>query len=299
MRIPRGARGDGVSPGKPALLSRALFAAAGLMGAAAFLYPFFLSNVSQPGETFSHAGDAPVLFAILGPLLLAIAVAEVRAGRLDSKQVALLGILGGINAVLRIPTGLAGAKLIYVLPVVCGYVFGPGFGFLLGAGSMAASAVITGGIGPWVPFQMWALGWVGGGAGLLRPLLRRGGGRAAVAALAAYGWLAGMAYGAIMNLWFWPFAGTLSEEISWRPGLGLAETLRHYRRFYLATSLAWDSAAAVTNLVLLAVLGRPALRMLERFRRRFSTAVGASPAYGRPAAGPPANEAPGVVAYHG
>lgn len=255
------------------LLSRALFGTVTVVGAGAFVYPFFLSSVQRTNEQFSHAADAPVLFAILAPVLLLIAVVEVRAGRLDSKHVALLGILGGINAVLRLPTGLAGAKLIYVLPIVCGYSFGPGFGFLLGAATMGVSSVITGGVGPWVPFQMWALGWVGGGAGLLRPVLGRLGGRAEIVGLIAYGWIAGYFYGALMNLWFWPYLGSLSEQISWRPGLGFGETIGRYWRFYVATSLHWDSAAAITNALVLAAVGRPALRVLERFRLRFTAPV--------------------------
>lgn len=253
--------------------SRALFGAVTVLGAGAFVYPFFLSSVRRTNEQFSHAADAPVLFAILAPVLLLIAVVEVRAGRLDSKHVALLGILGGINAVLRLPTGLAGAKLIYVLPIVCGYSFGPGFGFLLGAATMGVSSVITGGVGPWVPFQMWALGWVGGGAGLLRPALGRVGGRAAIAGLIVYSWIAGYFYGALMNLWFWPYLGSLSEQLSWRPGLGFGETLVRYWRFYVATSLHWDSAAAITNALVVAAVGRPALRVLERFRLRFTAPV--------------------------
>ena len=255
-----------------AVLSRCLFLVASVMGLVAFFFPFFLSHVTKVGEGFSHASDAPALFAALAPILILVAVAEVRAGRLDSKQVALLGILGGINAVLRLPTGLAGAKLIYVLPILCGYAYGPGFGFLLGAGSMGVSALVTGGVGPWVPFEMWALGWVGGGAGLLRPLLQRLPERAAIAGLAAYAWLGGFAYGALMNLWFWPYLGTLSDSLSWRPGLGLGPTVQHYWRFYLATSLYWDSAAAIANLVLILVFGRPVLRLLVKFRRRFSVA---------------------------
>jgi energy-coupling factor transport system substrate-specific component len=255
------------------VLSRALFTVVTLMGVGAFVYPFFLSEVQRTSEQFSHAGDAPVLFAIFAPVLLLVAVVEVRAGRLDAKQVALLGILGGINAVLRIPTGLAGAKLIYLLPILCGYAFGPGFGFLLGAATMGVSSVITGGVGPWVPFQMWALGWVGGGAGLLRPLLSRAGRGGEIGGLVGYAWLAGYFYGALMNLWFWPYLGALSDQLSWRPGLGLWETLGRYWRFYIATSLHWDSAAALTNALMIAVLGRPVLRVLARFRLRFTPPV--------------------------
>lgn len=77
-------------------------------------------------------------------------------------------------------------------------VFGVGFGFVLGATTLFASALVTGGVGPWLPFQMLAAAWVGWGAGLLPPLR----GRAEIAMLAAYGTLAGLAYGLLLNLSF-------------------------------------------------------------------------------------------------
>lgn len=55
----------------------------------------------------------------------------------------------------------------FFLMVLSGRVLGPGFGFVLGALSMFASALLTGGVGPWLPFQMLAMGWVSLGAGLL------------------------------------------------------------------------------------------------------------------------------------
>ena len=65
--------------------------------------------------------------------------------------------------------------------------------------------------------------------------------RVEVVVLAAYGWVWGFVYGAIMNLWFWPFTRD-GGQLSWAPGLSLAETLHHYWSFYVATSLAWDAA---------------------------------------------------------
>jgi energy-coupling factor transport system substrate-specific component len=258
------------APGR--LVSGGLAASVHLLGVVAFLYPFLLPARPAAAEGMAHAGDAPILVALLSPGLVLLAIASSRADGAGAKRVALLGVLAGLNAALRLPSGVGGAKLIYVLPILTGVVFGPGFGFLLGAASMAVSAVATGGVGPWVPFQMWALGWVGAGAGLLRGPLRRLGERPRVAALALYGWLAGHLYGALMNLWFWPFLGGLSEELSWRPGIGAAAAAARYARFYLATSLGWDAAAAIANLVLLAVLGGPLFRLLERFRLRVAPA---------------------------
>lgn len=249
-------------------LSAGTTACAHALGVAAFLYPFFLPRHEGASEATAHAGDAPLLFGALAVLTVAIAVAEVRSGRLDARQVALLGVLSGINAVLRLPGGLAGANLMFFLPIVTGYAFGAGFGFLLGTSSMAVSAVVTGGVGPWLPFQMWALGWVGAGAALFRAA---GDGRRAVLALAAYGWIAGLAFGALMNLWFWPFQSG-PGPLQWSAGLGPGEAVRHYWRFYVATSLAWDSARAIVNVVVIATLGRPILRLLIAYRGRTQVA---------------------------
>lgn len=243
------------------------------LGLAAFLYPFFLHSPSPSGERVSHAADAPFVFAAFAVLLIALAVADVRGGRTDAKQIALLGVLSGTNAILRLPGALAGASLMFILPIVCGYAFGARFGFLLGALSMAASAAITGGIGPWLPFQMWALGWTGAGAGVLRRLTRR---RAPVLALAGYGWFAGLAYGVVINLWFWPFVRGASD-LSWIPGAPASVEAVRYWRFYLVTSLGWDSARALVNAVLLAALGGPLLRLLERFRARFDVSWSPAP----------------------
>jgi energy-coupling factor transport system substrate-specific component len=236
------------------------------LGLAAFLYPFFLNGLDQNGERLSHASDAPVVFSIFGVLLVAIAVADVRGGRMDAKQIALLGVLSGLNAILRLPGALAGASLMFILPVLCGYAFGARFGFLLGASSMAASAAITGGLGPWLPFQMWALGWVGAGSGVLRTLTR---GRAPVLLLALYGWVSGIAFGVVINLWFWPFLRGASD-VSWTPGASAGTAAIHYWRFYVLTSLGWDSARALVNVALIAALGGPILRLLVRFRDRFT-----------------------------
>ena len=79
-----------------------------------------------------------------------------------------------------------------------GYVFGARFGFLLGAMTMLVSGIITAGVGPWLPYQMFTAGWVGLSAGLL-PHLRRP--RAELALLIVFAGLWGFAYGAILNLY--------------------------------------------------------------------------------------------------
>ncbi len=114
---------------------------------------------------------------------------------------------------------------------------------------------------------MWALGWLGAGAGALRGPLRARTGGVAIVALAAYGWISGLLVGALLNLWFWPFLGGRAD-IAWHPGLGAAAALVHYWRFYVLTSLAWDSFRAFVDVALILVLGPPVLRLLTKFRAR-------------------------------
>ncbi|HVF33221.1 MAG TPA: ECF transporter S component, partial [Acidimicrobiales bacterium] len=147
------------------LRAGAVYALVGVVGAGAFLYPFWLpaSSLGSP----AHAGDAPLLAAIVGALAVAAVVIEVRRGTMNGATIALLGVLGASAGLLRLLDLPGGGSGIFFLVVLAGAAFGPRFGLLLGLVAMAPSAVLTGGIGPWLPFQMLALAWMGAGAGAL------------------------------------------------------------------------------------------------------------------------------------
>jgi energy-coupling factor transport system substrate-specific component len=261
-------------PGRIALPSASAltFASLNLAGLAAYLYPFlFASAGSESSDWFLHQTDGPLIVAGVAGLCLVLTVAELTNGGLNSKSLALLGVLSALAAVLRTITLPAGANLYFFLVILGGYAFGARIGFLAGALSFFLSAVVTGGFGPWLPFQMFASAWMGLSAGLLRPLVTRvhAGRRLEIAALVAFGVAWGILFGAITNLWSWPFwAG--GPDVSYRPGLGLAETLRHYWNFYLLTSFGWDLFRSACNALVLATLGAPLLRALLRFHDRFS-----------------------------
>ena len=229
-----------------------------LLGAAAFLYPFFLSGPELAGADAARGADAPLIFAALGPALLALLLAELGAGQLNARTVAVLGVLTALNAALRLPAGPGDAPTFFFLVILAGYVYGGRFGFLLGALSLFVSALLTGGVGPWMPFQMFVMGWMGLASGGLGRLARARapGSRRELALLAAWGYL-----------WSWPFAP--GDALHWQPGLGLPETLRRYWAFYALTSLAWDSLRALGNLALILALGRLVLKELRRFQARF------------------------------
>lgn len=241
-----------------------------LVGAAAFLYPFWLPHQALPAT--AHAGDAPLVAALVGALVVAAVTLELRSGSMNGATVAVLGVLSATAGLLRLFDLPGGGSGIFFLVVLAGAAFGPRFGMLLGLCSMATSAVLTGGVGPWLPFQMLTLGWMGGMAGLVGRATRLLPAPAEVGLLAALGWVWGFVFGAVMNLWFWPFA-VGEGSLSWQPGLDFGATVSRYWSFYVATSLAWDAAAALTNAVLIVLTGRPLLASLRRVACRLDPVV--------------------------
>lgn len=230
-------------------------------GLAAFCWPLLVS----PESGLAHGTDAPLVFALVLPMLLAVVLAEISEGGMDVKAVAMLGVLAAIGAALRpLGAGTAGLETVFFLLVLGGRVFGAGFGFVLGATTLFASALVTGGVGPWLPFQMLGAAWVGWGAGLLPPLR----GKAEVVMLAGYGAVAGLAYGLLLNLSFWPFTTGMTGELSFVAGAPVVENLHRFLVFTLATSLGWDIGRAITTAVLVLITGRAVLGSLRRAARR-------------------------------
>ncbi len=254
--------------------SHMLLVAVSLVGLAGFLYPFVLPAITQSDATGqAHAADAPILIAVVTGLALAAAlvtITEGETGASRSRMVALLGVLVAIDATLRLAPTVLGVSPVFLLIMLVGAVFGASFGFQMGALTLLISAFLTGGMGPWLPYQMLGAAWIGMTAGWLP---RGGSERRRLIVLAVFGAVWGLLFGALMNLWFWPFGAPGAGEagnLYWTPGLGLAETIERYGRFYLVTSLGFDLFRAVGNVVLVLVLGGPILRLLERYRRRFN-----------------------------
>jgi energy-coupling factor transport system substrate-specific component len=233
-----------------------------VVGIAAFGWPFLV----EPGAALdtSHSGDAPFVFVVLVPLLAAVVLAELTSGGMDAKAVAMLGMLAAVGGALRaLGPGTAGLEPTFVVIVLGGRVFGRGFGFVLGAVTLFVGALITGGVGPWLPFQMLAAGWVGFFAGTLPPVR----GRAEVLLVAGYAAVVSLAFGLVMNLWFWPFA-SYGPEVSYVAGDSLAGNGGRYLLFYVTTSLPWDLGRAVLCLLVVLLAGASLLRALRRAARR-------------------------------
>ncbi|MGQ0838817.1 ECF transporter S component [Actinokineospora sp.] len=234
---------------------------AATISVAAFGWPLLVS----PDAGIAHGGDAPWTFALLLPLVLAVVLAEISDRGMDAKAVAMLGVLSALGAAVRpLGAGTAGIETVFFLMVLGGRVFGPGFGFVLGNTTLFASALLTGGVGPWLPYQMLGAAWVALGAGLLPPLR----GRAELLMLAAYGSVAALAYGLLLNLSFWPYTLGAGTSLSFQAGAPIADNLVRLITFSLATSLGWDIGRAVTTALLTLAAGPVLLRALRRAARR-------------------------------
>lgn len=249
-------------------------ACASLAGLLAFLWPLLVG----PDAVLDRSTAAPVLLgAVVAGVLVVVAIA-LGDGGLDVKAVAVLGLLSAVGAVVRpLSAGTAGVELVFVLIVLGGRALGPGFGFALGSTTLLTSALLTGGVGPWLPFQMLAASWVGLGAGTLP---RRPRGRREVIMLAAYGAVAGLAFGVLMDLAFWPFQLGGGAGLSYDAAAPLGENLHRFGVYLLATSLGWDVGRAVTTAVGVVLVGRPILAALRRTAARAGFAEADTPTVG-------------------
>jgi energy-coupling factor transport system substrate-specific component len=247
-----------------------------VVGVVAFGWPFLATSGSEL-EQLGHSSDASLVFVALMAVLALVLLAELGSGGMDAKTVAVLGVLAAAGGALRVlSAGTAGLEPMFFLLVIAGRVLGPTKAFLLGALALLTSAFLTAGVGPWTPFQMLSCGWVAMGAALLPRAIVR----SERWLLAAYGLVAGLAYGAVMNLWFWPFLGSSAPSgAGFAPGAGATANLQHYAVFYLATSLAWDLPRGVLTAVLTWVAAPPLLRALRRSVRqaRFEAPVTFAP----------------------
>ena len=239
-----------------------------LAGIVLFIWPFL--GLGLPPEV-------PAL-AVTGGAVAALVLMEAGARRLDSGRLALLAALAAIDAALRLAlvSGIGGFSPIFFLVLAAGYEFGASYGFLVGAFSLMVSGLVTGGIGPWLPYETFAVGWVGASSGLAGSLVRRLRPRRRtwlpdrldLAILIGVALVTGFAYGALTDIWGWVAFYRGVENIGWIPGLSAIQTLAQFGRYYAVTSLTWDSVRAVGDALAVLALGAPVLMAMGRLRAR-------------------------------
>ena len=231
---------------------------ASIFSAAGFLWPFLYVGENLP--------QTQLFFWCAVAISFALVVVQISSQQLDAKSVALLGVLSALIAALRpLGAGAVGIEPMWFILILSARVFGASFGFLLGMISMFVSALLTGGIGPWLGYQVFAAAWIGLLAGALPKSLR--GGRELMM-LIIYAIFASAAFGILMDLQFWPWALGSSTQLSYLPNGDIAENVSRFITFHFATSMAWDIPRAIFTSALIAFAGKAVLSALRRTRTR-------------------------------
>ena len=229
---------------------------ASFISAAGFIWPFFYSGENLP--------RTQMFFWIAITIAVLLTVSEISNSRMDAKSVALLGVLAALVAALRpLGAGAVGIEPMWFLLILSARVFGPSFGFLLGLIATFVSALLTGGLGPWLGYQIFAAAWIGLLAGLLpgRKTLRGG---KEIALLMLFGVVASELFGILMDLQFWPWALGATTQLSFKSGAPVADNLRHFFAFHFLSAMAWDIPRAVFTAGLILISGKAVLSALRR-----------------------------------
>ena len=186
---------------------------------------------------------------------------------LDSRRIALLGVLAAVNSVVRLMgAGFAGIETAFALIILAAYVFGSRFGAALGALTILTSALIGGGVGPWLPFQIIATALVGFGAGLLpKPKSRKW----QLVTLSIYAAISSYVYGSVLTAWTWPLFVGEGTSLSYSSTLSPLDNLVRFLQFQLVSGgFIWDTGRAVTTIALILLIGKALMVTLERAATR-------------------------------
>lgn len=248
------------------LQSKLVLTFTSVVALAGFVWPFF------------YVGNLHWIFVLAIAASALLLVSEIGIGSIDAKSIALLGVMSAFITLLRpLGAGAAGLEPIWFALIIAARVFGPSWGFLLGITSMTTSALLTGGVGPWLSYQIFAAGWIGLLAGALPQkfagrLIR---GAAEKVLLIVFGIVASFAFGILMDLQFWPWVLGSNTQLSYIPGGALSENLSRFITFHFASSMAWDIPRAILTSILIVLTATPFLRALRRtyFKAAFLTPI--------------------------
>ena len=242
-----------------------VLAMASIFSIAGFVWLFFYSGKDLP--------RTQLFFWIAIVVAIFLVIVEISSSGLDAKSVALLGVLAALISALRpLGAGAVGIEPMWFVLILSARVFGASFGFLLGIISMFASALLTGGIGPWLGYQMFAAAWIGLAAGLLP---KKVSGTKEISMLLLFGVIAAGSFGILMDLQFWPWALGSNTQLSYIPGGSITENLGRFVTFHFASAMAWDIPRAIFTCALIAFTGPSVLAALRRTytRAAFTTPV--------------------------
>jgi len=185
-------------------------------------------------------------------LVLAGGFAWYERRRPPAEVVALVATLAALAVVGRLAfAAIPNVKPTTDIVLFAGYALGPVPGFVVGAVTALASNVFLG-QGPWTAWQMVGWGGVGVGGGLLA-LATRGRELRRLPLAVACG-LAGLGFGALMDVYQW----TLASRQDLDSYLAIS-----------ASSAPYNLAHVVGNVVFCMLIGPIFIRALRRYRQRF------------------------------
>ena len=190
-------------------------------------------------------------FMILA-LVLAAGFAWYERSRPSARVLALVAALAALAVVGRLAfAAFPNVKPTTDIVLLAGYALGGAPGFAVGAITPVVSNIFMG-HGPWTPWQMVAWGGVGVGGALLARMTRgRELGRWQLAIACA---VAGAGFGVVMDTYQWTLAAR-QDTATWIAVSG--------------SSLPYNLAHIVGNVVFCLLIGPALLRALTRYRQRF------------------------------
>lgn len=195
------------------------------------------------------------LYSLAGVcMVLGVAYYVYERRGIPTREAALIATLAALAGLSRVPlAGFPGIQPTTFMVIICGAVFGPGAGFMVGSLAAIVSNMLLG-QGPWTPWQMlaWGLaGLIGGLLARLDPESIRG---KTVMVATAFIW--GFIFGWTMNTWHW-----------------LTFVYPHTVQSFIitqATSAWFDLMHSISNAVFMLVAGPELIKILRRFQRRLT-----------------------------
>lgn len=204
--------------------------------------------------TFWWENDFLALSFVLVFLVIIFLLVRFEKRKVEPRELVLLAVLASIAAASRIPfASIPSVQPTTFVIMISGLVFGPESGFIIGALAALASNMVLG-QGPWTPWQMVAWGLVGLSAGALQKTKLMN----SIWGKILFGIVWGFLFGWIMNIWGY-FAFTNG---------GNPITLKSIF-LYFAGSAYFDLIHALSNVFFLLLFGKPWIKILSRFKRKY------------------------------
>jgi energy-coupling factor transport system substrate-specific component len=201
--------------------------------------------------TSSLSEYASFLSVILMLLIVGVIFARFEESDISSKEVALIGILAAISAASRIPfAALPNIKPCTFLIICTGLVFGVMAGAMVGSMTALVSNMFFG-QGPWTAWEMVAWAMVGVVAGYVGSKMKEE--EITVKDLVILGIILGAAYNTLMDFSSWIMFYQTNFNL-------LIPTM--------VAGLPFGALHIFGNVVFAIVLGKPTLKIFQRFKRR-------------------------------